>query len=216
MAKTVSDQLRLAYDRRASERDQKPVAPWKNALRQEFLRLLLQENRKSLLEIGGGPGHDALFFQSSGLEVTVIDLSPEMVRLCRAKGVAAVVMNVQELDFSEDHFDAVYSMNCLLHVPRSQLDSALSAIARVLRPGGLFFLGLYGGIEQEGLWADDVYRPRRHFTFYTDEQLLDRVSRRFTLRDFRAIEVPGSSRPDIHFQCLLLQKPPAGESQPLG
>ncbi|MFZ6026907.1 MAG: class I SAM-dependent methyltransferase [Chloroflexota bacterium] len=73
-----------------------------------------------------------------------IDLSPEMVRLCRQKGLATSVMDMAELDFSPASFGAI-AMNSLLHLPKTALPGVLRQIHRVLKPDGLFYLGVHGG-----------------------------------------------------------------------
>ena len=73
--------------------------PWKLDQRAAFLERLEAEGGGSLLEIGAGVGRDSLFFQNNCLEVTATDLSPEMVRFCREKGLNAHVMDFWKLDF---------------------------------------------------------------------------------------------------------------------
>jgi len=68
----------------------------------------------------------------------------EVLEHCRAKGIDAHVMDFLHLDFPASSFDAVFAMNCLLHVPNQDLPDVLTAIRTVLRPDGLFFLGGYG------------------------------------------------------------------------
>ena len=110
--------LRESYNRNASERNQYGIEDWKVEQQQHFLSLLQQEGKQRLLEIGAGPGRDSQFFQDKGLEVTCTDLSPEMVALCRAKGLNAHVMDFLSLDFPAESFEMVYALNCLLHVPK--------------------------------------------------------------------------------------------------
>ncbi len=66
-------------------------------------------------------------------------------------------MDFLHLDFPPESFDAVYALNCLLHVPNGDLPDILEVIRAVLRPGGWFFLGLYdgGGGEEEEVAAGD-------------------------------------------------------------
>jgi SAM-dependent methyltransferase len=52
-------------------------------------------------------------------------------------------------------FDAVYALNCLLHVPSPDLPSVLAAIEEVLVPGGLLYVGTWGGVDEEGSIRDD-------------------------------------------------------------
>src|SRR5690606_3962913 len=107
------------------------------------------------------------YFQENGLEVVAVDLSPAMVALCREKGLEAHVMDFLRLDFPPGSFDAVYALNCLLHVPDRDLPAVLEAIRAVLRPGGLFFLGVYGGgaLTGEGSYDHDDHNPPRFFSF---------------------------------------------------
>ncbi|MEZ4518484.1 MAG: methyltransferase domain-containing protein [Chloroflexota bacterium] len=198
--------LRTAYDSRANERDGLTYQDWKAAERQAFLELLRQENRQSLLEIGAGPGRDSLFFQEQGLTVTAVDLSPEMVTLCRTKGLDARVMDVTALDFPAGSFDAAYTMNTLLHVPKAEWPATLDSIAAVLVPDGLLYLGVYGGIDSEGIWEDDAYEPKRFFVFHTDEQIREAVVGVFELVSFRPIELGEEDK--LHFQSLVLRKRP--------
>ena len=131
----VTARLRVAYDRRADERERNATEDWKQTERQEFLDLLQVERRRSLLEVGSGPGKDSLFFQERGLDVTCTDLSPAMVELCRQKGLRAYVRDFLDLGFAPASFDAVYALNCLLHVPKLDLPAVLASIERLLIAG---------------------------------------------------------------------------------
>ena len=134
-----------------------------------------------------------------------IDLSPEMVALCESKGLAARVMDLADLDFPPDTFDAVYAPNCLLHVPDRELPGVLRGARSVLRPGDLFYLGVYGGIDHEGVWKDDPYEPKRFFSFRTDERMREMVARTFEVHTFKRITLDGRSD-GLHFQSLVLRK----------
>lgn len=195
--------LRTAYDGGAATRDAMVREPWKLAERQAFLDRVLESHGGRLLEVGAGPGQDSLFFQDSGLEVVAVDLSPLMVALCRDKGVEAHVRDVMHLGFEPESFDAVFTFNCLLHVPNRDLPAALEAIRTVLRPGGLFFLGVYGGDESsEGPLENDRHQPPRFFSWRTDEHLRDFVVGSFEIVDFH-VRVAGADR----FQSLTLRRP---------
>jgi SAM-dependent methyltransferase len=199
----VMQSLRAAYDGAAEQRDRMQKAPWKVTERAGFLRRLRDESCCRLLELGAGTGQDSAFFAGHGLQVVATDLSPEMVARCREKGVDARVMDFLHLDFPAGSFDAVYALNCLLHVPNADLPAVLDAIAAVLRPGGLFFLGVYGRDPAEEGPVDDVmYHPPRFFSWRTDDQIRQFARQRFDIVDFHVVGLEAE-----HFQSLTLRRP---------
>ena len=151
MNRPFRDDLRKTYDRQANQRDAGSIQEWKVEERSKFLSLLQKEDKLTLLEIGSGPGRDGVFFQKQGLQVTCIDLSPEMIRLCHQKGMTAYVMDMADLTFAANSFDAVYALNSLLHLTKAELPTVLKKIDSILAPTGLFFMGVYGGDEFEGI-----------------------------------------------------------------
>jgi SAM-dependent methyltransferase len=203
--------LRESYNRSAQERETSSMQAWKVEERANFLALLQREHKQNLLEIGSGPGRDSKFFQEQGLKTVCIDLSPAMVALCKQKGLEAYVMDMAEISFPEASFEAVYALNSLLHLPKVELSSCLQRIDRLLKTGGLFFLGIYGGYEHEGVWERDDYEPKRFFSFFSDEHIEQEVSKVFDVLAFKQIVV----KPDdpIHFQSLILQKKDTAQSQ---
>ena len=208
MYEQVIQTLRAAYDRKVEERAQRPLAPWKVGERQRFLDLLRTENKRTLLEIGAGAGHDSLFFQAHGLAVTAIDLSPAMVAYCRSQGLDAHVMDFAHITFASESFDALYAVNCLLHAPKRDLPGILAKLALLLKADGLFYLGQYGGVDQEGVWEGDHYEPKRFYARYLDEQLQAIVTEAFDLVTFRAVPVEEGS--EGHFQSMVLRRRASG------
>jgi SAM-dependent methyltransferase len=196
----VLQPLREAYDNGAAWRDGISKEPWKLVERQAFRDRLAPGAR--LLEVGAGTGQDSLFFQQQGLSVVAVDLSPVMVGHCRDKGVEAHVMDFLHLDFPAGSFDAVFAMNCLLHVPNRDLPAVLAAIRALLRPGGLLFVGVYGGAESaEGPIEGDQHVPPRFFSRRTDEQLAGfATDAGFDVVDFHPVDTGRGFR----FQSLTL------------
>jgi 2-polyprenyl-3-methyl-5-hydroxy-6-metoxy-1,4-benzoquinol methylase len=126
----IREALRAAYDSAADLREGSRLQSWKAQERNRFLDLLRMEGASSLLEVGAGTGVHGAWFAQQGLHVVATDLSPVMVEHCLAKGLEAYEMAFLDLDFDEP-FDAVFGMNCLLHVPRIELHASLESNSRL-------------------------------------------------------------------------------------
>ena len=199
----LRDNLRETYNKYAQQRETYTMPDWKLELRSRFLSLLQQEQKKTLIEIGAGTGRDSKFFQDQGLDVVCIDLSPAMVELCKQKGLTAYVMDMADIQFPANSFDAVYSMNSLLHIPKAEFPAVLHSIDKLLKTDGLVFIGLYGGRDHEGIWDNDSYDPKRFFSFFTDEHLIEKVAEVFEIISFESIQLePGDT---LSFQSLFLR-----------
>ena len=202
-----TDNLIAAYERHAAERDVSSPDQFKELEKREFRDRLARESRHTLLELGCGPGHDAAQFRDAGFAVTAIDTTPAMVDLARQKGVEARHLDCYHLDRMAETFDAVYSMNCLLHVPNADIARVLELISERLEPGGLMYLGLWGGDDFEGIWEGDKYEPKRFFSFRSGRTLLDLVQERFQLEYYRRLH-PRPTTPDARFHSLIARRPP--------
>jgi predicted TPR repeat methyltransferase len=193
-----------AYDAMVGTREGRPAEEWKQAERSGFLARLLHDDLRRLLEVGAGTGLHGKWFSDSGLEVVCTDASPAMVEACRAKGLNA--LRVDFLGLERDwRFDAVFAMNCLLHVPPVDLPVVLRAIHNVLDAGGLFYWGQYGGIDRAGTYERDVYEPKRFFSYLSDASITRVASDLFEVVDFHTVEV--DVEPGVHFQALTLRTP---------
>lgn len=174
-------ETREAYDRYADEFNAKfeDISPWMPEINR-FLRMM--PPRGNILDIGSGPGSHAKYFKDKGYGVTCIDISPEMVRLCRERGLEAIVMGVENLDFRTSTFDGVWACTSLLHIPKNHLRSALAQIYRAMMPEGIFFLSMKEGTG-EGFREQDKYPGvRRYFSLYSDKKLREVLEVFFHIR----------------------------------
>jgi ubiquinone/menaquinone biosynthesis C-methylase UbiE len=117
--------------------------------------------RKRCLVIGCGDGDDAEALASAGFEVTAIDASPAVIEAAQRRfprsGVDYVVGDAMRLpEHRPEAFDLVFEACTLDTVPPDARPAAMSAIARLVAPGGrLFVLERTGdelaSFEQAGL-----------------------------------------------------------------
>ncbi|WP_197061392.1 hypothetical protein [Halobacillus sp. BBL2006] len=94
----------------------------------------------------------------------------------------------------------------MLHVPKAQLEQVLVEVKRVMKPDGLLYLGVYGGIDQEGIWEQDFHEPKRFFSFYKDEDLENILTEYFHLEAFHKIPQNSGQGGPPHFQGFILKK----------
>lgn len=128
-----------------------------------------------VLEIGSGPGRDALALEEAGLSVRRTDVTPGFVELLREAGHDAVVLDPLTDDLDDPArpgtpYDGVWANASLLHVARVDLPVVLRRLADATVAGGLLrFSVKEGGGE---IWSTHghVDAPR-HFTFWHEEPL---------------------------------------------
>lgn len=207
--------LRAFYDAEATNRAERTIVEWKRREREDFVNVLVANGLQHVMELGSGPGRDAQYFmQEHGRCVACLDLSPEMVRICRERGLEAHLCDFADgLNVPDASVDAVYAMNSLLHVPKYDLPGVVESVARAVRPGGLFYVGVYGGGDFEGPWQADPSGESRFFAFYTDAALLDvlTANSQFVVEYLRRVNTGQyhagtADTPATHFQSVLLRR----------
>src|SRR5258708_5346336 len=141
---------------------------WYRGMREILFRLLdpvVARNAKAL-EAGCGTGYLAKCLRERyGWSVTALDVRPEGLEYARGYGVDGLIQgDVGALPFLRESFDALVSMDVLVHVARGEEQRALAEFARVLRPGGLLALRVS---------ALDILRSR-HSQFVGEKQRFTR------------------------------------------
>ncbi|MFN6566916.1 class I SAM-dependent methyltransferase [Dendronalium sp. ChiSLP03b] len=101
--------------------------------------------RPNVLDLGCGTGRllERLATQFPNLRGTGLDLSPNMLRLARLSNhhhprLIYLEGKAESLPFAEGQFDAVFNTISFLHYLEPK--QVLSEVARVLSPGGRFYL----------------------------------------------------------------------------
>lgn len=97
-----------------------------------------------VLEIGSGPGYEADFMETLGLDVKRTDATKRFLEIQAARGKQGDLLDIITDEFGGP-YDAVVGMCVLIHVPREHIDSVLAKITNALRPGGLFLVSMREG-----------------------------------------------------------------------
>jgi SAM-dependent methyltransferase len=205
--RAIKADLVRSYDASAIDRDARGEPAWRDAYRKAFVEALQRTSTTRILEIGAGSGHSAAFFASSGLGVVAVDLAPRNVERCVAKGIDALVADFADLPFSDGAFGGIWSMSCLMHSPDEELPRVLGEMARVLVPGGIVTVGMWGGDGTTGILEDGIHHPPRFFALRTDDQVRAMFGPFFEIERF---ETKPSSPEDLsneHYQIVTMRTP---------
>jgi len=143
---------------------------------------LFLENLKGrkILDLGSGSGRDSLFFKNSGFQLLCVDISKEMMHLCKEKGLTSLVMDIEDLGFRQESFDGIWSYTSLLHVPRIKIRNALSSIHACLKKDGVLFVGMKEG-DFEGFHKNQLYKCSRFYSLYQDDNFRKILSEHFEI-----------------------------------
>jgi len=162
-----------------------------------FLGLL---SGQRILDLGCGPGRDSAVFAARGYEPLCVDLSDEMLKRCRLRGLSTLQMNIEELELPEGSFHGAWSYTSLTTIPKEHVWRALEVVRKSLVDGGVLFLGL---IEGEGeCWkpADEKYAMPRFISRYQADEVIDVLEPQWELLDHSKLssEVTGRNT-YLHF-----------------
>ena len=175
-----AEAVRAYYaDRRLHERD-RLLSP--EGLLERVLTTRLLEPHLGVpgraLDLGGGTGPYSVWLAELGWDVTLADLSPELLAIAASSLPAGTVREVVEIDardlsrWADDTFDAVLSLGPMYHLTTSSdRVRAAAELARVTRPGALVAVALmprYVSLRRVLSLADERWQLE-------DPALLDRL-----------------------------------------
>lgn len=174
------------------------------------IKLFMQRlpQRASVLEIGCAGGRDSKVFSDNNFQVTGIDLCDNFLIEARREipDGTFINMDVLNLDFEPSTFDAVWAMAVLLHLKKSDIPQALNGIKRVLKTGGILFVGVKIG-KGEVLHQDKLSgENERFFSFFSKneiEQYVKDAGFKITYSKVRSDDV---GRQDLKWVRLIAKK----------
>ena len=114
-----------------------------------------------VLDVGCGPGRNALHLARAGFTVDAVDLSPEAVSWASARAREAGVdvrFRCGDVFAVDGTYDLVYDSGCFHHLPPHRRISYLALLDRVLAPGGHFALTCFTAGAGSSRSDADFYR----------------------------------------------------------
>lgn len=178
-----------SYSKNAKDFSEKFKSLLDTKERKEFKKFISLLKGKEILDLGCGSGDHSKYFSDNGLNVTPIDLSEEMVRICKEKGVDAQIMDIEDLKFKENSFDGIWAVTSLLHVPKSKIEAVIKKLHSILKKDGILYVCVKEG-HGEGFIEDKNSDTKRYFVFW-GEEIKDVFSSYFKTIEFQKIESKG-------------------------
>lgn len=171
---------------------------------QKFVGLLPKV--ASILDLGCGNGRDADWLTAQGYEVTMIDLSPEMLTYAKRRVPRAAVIqgDMLEMHFEQGSFAGVWANTSLLHLTKEEIQVVMKKLWEMLKSGGVFMASFKEG-DGEQYMEEDKYgiKTRRFYTtLHRDE--LEGLAKEAGFRNI-TVEVIGNN-PKYNKLYLFAQK----------
>jgi ubiquinone/menaquinone biosynthesis C-methylase UbiE len=113
-----------------------------------------------ILDVGCGSGNYSIKLAELGYEVVGVDLSKEMLMKAKEKAddrnlaIDFREMDVYELDFDDESFDAAFSITAFEFIP--DIQKAMDEVMRVLKKSGQMIIGM---VNRDSSWGKLYMSP---------------------------------------------------------
>ena len=212
--------VRSAYDTVAEAysevlKDTSFEAPLDIAMIDDFCARLRATPGRKVVDAGCGAGRLSAHLSGAGLDVTGVDLSPEMVRVARRRHprLSFEVGELADLPEADAAADGILAWYSIIHSAPAELPAIAREFWRVLRPGGLALIAFQSGGGHHTLKRAYGHDVELRAELHTP----DDVALRFTEQGFvlEAQLVRAARESEKHPQAMLLvRKPTAAGGAP--
>jgi cyclopropane fatty-acyl-phospholipid synthase-like methyltransferase len=119
----------------------------------------------SALDLGTGPGTQAIQLAQRGFDVTAVDISEAAIRRAHETAAAqGLAITWQQDDILSTRltgpFDLIFDRGCFHVLPPDQRQEYVSTVAGLLKPGGYFFLKCFSHL-QPGTQGPNRFTPEQ-------------------------------------------------------
>jgi len=168
-------------------------------LRQALDQLGLRDG--SALDLGTGPGTQAMQLARRGFAVTAADISEAAIRLARATAEAqGITVTWQQDDILATRlsgpFDLIFDRGCFHVLPPERRQDYASTVTGLLTPGGYFFLKCFSHLQA------GTQGPHR----FTPEQIREIFGSRLQVRSVEETVYQGTLDPLPRALFCVLQR----------
>ena len=153
-----------------------------------------------VLELGSGPGRNAIYMVEQGCHVDAVDASEKALNWAKERAAETGVSinclhkNIFELNHLPETYDLVYDSGCFHHIPPHRRMDYVSLVRNALKPGGLFGLTCFAAEVEHDLNGTEfsdrqVYKDwSLHGGLAYSEEKLRTIFHDFAVVDMRLME----------------------------
>jgi tRNA (cmo5U34)-methyltransferase len=197
------------FDIKAAEWDKNPMH-WarSEAIAEEIKKRISLNKEMTALEYGAGTGIASFLLRDHLKEITLMDNSPEMVKIMNEKIKTTKVKTLKVLNFDLEHndynngkFDFIFTQMVLHHV--TDIETIIRKFKKLLNPGGhLAIADLY---EEDGSFHGESFNGHKGFNLeYLSGLLIKNQFKNISHRSCFIIERKISETETKHFDVFLL------------
>jgi SAM-dependent methyltransferase len=180
--------------------------------------------REKVLDLGCGNGRLLQIFKEIDIDYTGVDSSEKLIEIARKiyPNAKFEVADALHLTFPNNHFDKIYSIAVLHHIPSNELRlQFLEGVKRVLRPEGLFILTVWDlwrwrklktiskfailkTLGKSQLDCKDIFVPwqgacQRYVHCFSKRELVGLIKRAgFKVKEIGTLKMPDSKENNIY------------------
>ncbi|MFI1915684.1 class I SAM-dependent DNA methyltransferase [Nocardia sp. NPDC020380] len=127
--------------------------PFERAMLDVFAASVEENSGGPVIDIGCGPGRVTGYLQAAAVDVSGIDLSPEMIRIARElhPDLRFEVGTMEHLDVPDAALAGIVAWYSIIHMPPPRVPAVAAEFARALRPGGQLLLAFQASDEPTGI-----------------------------------------------------------------
>ena len=142
-----------------------------------FPKDIIQDFKSNLkgsrvVDLGSGPGRDAILLREVGLDVLCVDASAKMAEQTRKKGFRTIISDLRDLKLDMSGYDGVWAYSSLIHISFEESRKLLMKLSESMNEGIVMLLGLIRGERNEERKMG-VSNYVRYFEMYTEDKISD-------------------------------------------
>jgi len=197
------------FDIKAADWDKNPMH-WdrSEAIANKIKKLIPLNKEMSALEYGAGTGIASFLLRDHLKEITLMDNSPEMVKIInekikttKVKTLKVLYFDLEHNDYNNGKFDFIFSQMVLHHV--TNIETIIRKFKKLLNPGGhLAIADLY---EEDGSFHGESFNGHKGFNLdYLSGLLIKNHFKNISHRSCFIIDRKISETEIKHYDVFLL------------